>query len=79
VREDRRDRGVGRLLLRALRVAPGASVTRPPFLAALVVEGSAVIEDETLGAWDFIRVPGGAAVKPISFPKGAILLAVTTR
>lgn len=76
------DRGVGRLLLRALRFAPGAQIAKParaPFAAALVVEGDAVIEDETLGAWDFIRVQGGAEHAPIRFPKGATLLAVTLR
>lgn len=76
------DRGVGRLLLRALRFAPGAQIAgaaRAPFHAALVVEGSAAIEDETLGAWDFIRVPGGAGGAPIRFPKGATLLAVSLR
>jgi len=76
------DRGVGRLLLRALRFAPGAQIAKParaPFAAALVVEGGAVIEDETLGAWDFIRVQGGVEHAPIRFPKGATLLAVTLR
>lgn len=76
------DRGVGRLLLRALRFAPGAQIAKParaPFAAALVVEGDAVIEDESLGAWDFMRVQGGAEHAPIRFPKGSTLLAVTLR
>lgn len=73
------DRGVGRVLLRALRFAPGASIARASFIAALVAEGDAVIEDQTLGAWDFMRAPGGAEVKPITFPKGATLLAITMR
>lgn len=70
------------VLLRALRFAPGAQIAKParaPFAAALVVEGDAVIEDETLGAWDFIRVQGGAEHAPIRFPRGATLLAVTLR
>ena len=76
------DRGVGRLLLRALRFAPGAQIAKParaPFYAALLVEGSAAIEDETLGAWDFIRVSGAAEHAPIRFPNGATLLAVALR
>ena len=76
------DHGCGRLLLQVLRFPRGARVAahaRLPFQAALVVEGSAVIEDETLGAWDFVRVPGSVEHGPISFPEGATLLAVTLR
>jgi len=76
------DRGVGRLLLRALRFAPGAKLSANadlPFYAALVVEGSAAIHDETLGTWDFIRVAGSGAHDAIAFPNGATLLAATLR
>jgi hypothetical protein len=75
------DRGVGRVVLRVLRFAPGtqiANAARGPFYAALVVEGSAVVEDETLGVWDFMRLPD-AEHGPILFPKGATLLAATLR
>jgi len=73
------DHGVGRLLLQALRFAPGAKLARAPMLAALVVEGAAVIEDETLGEWDFFYAPRGVEHGTISFPEGATLLAVSLR
>ena len=73
------DHGVGRLLLQALRFAPGAKLARPPMLAALVVEGAAVIENERLGEWDFFYVPGGVEHAAIGFPEGATLLAVSMR
>ena len=71
------DHGVGRLLLRALRLAPGTKLARPTMLAALVVAGSAVIEDEKLGEWDFIYAPDGVEHGEINFPEGATLLAVS--
>ncbi len=76
------DHGCGRLLLQALRYAPGATLaanTGLPFQAALVVEGGGAVEDENLGVWDFIRVPDAANHGAIRFPKGATLLAVTLR
>lgn len=76
------ERGVGRLILRVLRFAPGAHIAtaaRAPFYTALVVEGSAAVEDEILDAWDFIRVAGGGEHGPIAFPHEATLLAVTLR
>jgi hypothetical protein len=73
------DHGVGRLLLQALRFAPGAKLARPPMLAALVVEGGAVIENEQLGEWDFFYVPRGVDHARIGFPEGATLLAVSLR
>jgi hypothetical protein len=74
------DRGVGPLLLRVLRFAPGAQVAgnaEAPFYTALVVEGDAAIDTETLGAWDFIRIADGGAHGAIAFPRGATLLAVS--
>lgn len=73
------DHGVGRLLLRALRFAPGAKLARPLMLAALVVEGGAVIDDEQLGEWDFFYVPLGVDHAAIGFSEGATLLAVSLR
>lgn len=76
------DHGCGRLLLRALRYAPGSALDphRHPMLhSALVVEGDAAIDGEILGAWDFIRVLDGAAAGAIRFPRGATLLAITMR
>jgi hypothetical protein len=73
------DRGVGRLVLKALRFAPGARLAGtdyPTLRAALVVEGSPRVGSETLGEWDFLRVPGGAR-GTVEFPAGATLLAVT--
>lgn len=74
------DRGVGRVLLQAQRFAPGARFEQPaqrPLLAGIVVEGGAVIGDETLGAWDFFYAPAGGKHGAIAFPKGATLLTVT--
>lgn len=72
------DRGVGRLLVQAMRFPPGARI-EPAFLAALVVEGSANVKGETLGIWDFVYADEGDARAPMSFPQGATLLALTMR
>jgi len=76
------DHGCGRLLVEVLRFAGDASVdahSHSHMHAALVVAGSAVVEDETLGVWDFMRVAGGVQHGPIHFPNGAMLLALTLR
>ena len=73
------DHGVGRLLLQALRLPPGTQLLKPSMRAALVVEGRAVIDGETLGEWDFFYVQSGVEHAPIEFPQGATLLAVTLR
>jgi quercetin dioxygenase-like cupin family protein len=73
------DRGVGRLVLKLLRFPRGGTLAGnayPTLRAALLVEGSAKVGDETLSTWDFLRVPGGARGK-VEFPTGATLLAVT--
>lgn len=73
------DRGVGPLLLRALKFAPEAQLPSEvtlPFYAALIIEGEALIGNETLGAWDFVRVTGDGAHGAIRFARGATLLAV---
>jgi hypothetical protein len=71
------DHGVGRLLLEALRFAPGSWLVDPPMLAALVFEGGAEIGGEKLGTWDFFYAPRGIAHAAISFPTGATLLSAT--
>jgi hypothetical protein len=73
------DRGVGPLLLRALRFGAGATLESMPlpFYAALLVEGVAEIGTETLGDWDFMRVTGAGKQPTIRFPRGATLLAVS--
>ena len=73
------DRGVGRLLLQAQRFAPGSRFEQParPLLAGIVVEGSATIGSETLGAWDFFYAPTSGRHGPIAFPAGATLLTMT--
>lgn len=76
------DRGVGRAIIRVLRFTPGAEISpsgSDTLHAALVVEGSAVLGDETVGHWDFIRFAKGDGTLPISFPQGATLLAVMLR
>jgi hypothetical protein len=66
------------LLVEALRFGPGTEL-EPKFLAALVVDGAAVVSGETLGTWDFVYADEGDARAKMSFPKGATLLALTMR
>jgi hypothetical protein len=72
------DRGVGRLLLEAYRLPPGAELTAR-FLAALVVDGAPEIGGNKLGAWDFVYRDGADDAEAIFFPDGGTLLAVTMR
>lgn len=74
--------GAGRLMLTAMRLSAGFTVpvgSRPHMQAALVVEGSAVIEDQTLNTWDFMYMAAGVPHGPIRFPDGATLLMVAMR
>jgi hypothetical protein len=73
------DRGLGKLLLQAVRFPAGARMTRPTMLAALVLEGEASIGDERLGPWDFFYAPRAGEFAPADFPRGATLLAVSMR
>jgi hypothetical protein len=73
------DHGIGRLLLEALRFAPGAAFTPAGLRAAIVVEGEAQVADEKLGPWDFLFIPGKGAPGRVVFPRGATVLAVTMR
>ena len=72
------DRGVGRLLVQAMRLQPGARI-HPKFLAALVVEGAASVNGESLGVWDFVYADEGDERAPMTFPQGATLLTLTMR
>jgi len=72
------DRGVGRLLVQALRLRPGARI-EPQFLGALVVDGGASVKGERLGVWDFVYADEGDERAPMSFPQGATLLTLTMR
>ena len=72
------DRGVGRLLVQAMRLEPGDAID-PRFLAALVVEGNASVGGETIGAWDFVYADEGDERARMSFPQGATLLTLTMR
>jgi hypothetical protein len=71
------DHGLGNMLIEAWRFPAGAEI-KPPFLAALVVDGAPKVGDATLGTWDFVYRDGegGGA---ISFPDGGTLLSVTMR
>jgi hypothetical protein len=73
------DHGCGKLVLQALRAAAGAQLERPAFLAAIVVDGEAVIADERLGAWDFFYASNAMDHTTLRFPQGATLLTVTLR
>lgn len=73
------DRGVGRLVLKLLRFPRGGTLAGkdyPALRAALLVEGSARVGGETLGTWDFLRVPGGAR-GTVELSAGTTLLAAT--
>lgn len=76
------DHGAGRLLLRAVRFAPGATLARhahPYMRASLIVEGSAVIDGEAFSVWDFLYQRKGVEHGPVHFPQGATLLSVAMR
>ncbi len=76
------DHGAGRLMLTAMRLSAGFTVpvgSRPHMQAALIVEGSAVIDVETLNAWDFMYMAADVPHGPIHFPHGATLLMVAMR
>jgi quercetin dioxygenase-like cupin family protein len=76
------DKGAGRLMLTAMRLSAGFSVpvgSRPHMQAALVVDGTAVVDGEVLNAWDFMYMAAGVPHGPISFPNGATLLMVAMR
>jgi hypothetical protein len=69
--------GLGRLLIELLRFEAGAIWPNPPVLAALMVEGEAVIAGESLVVWDFVYLPAGVKRGTMQFPRGASLLAMT--
>ena len=74
------DRGVGPLVLKALRLAPGSQLpprAYPAMRAALVVEGHVAIGGRSLAPWDFLRVTGGSGHPAIGTAGGATLLAMT--
>ena len=76
------DRGVGRLVLKVLRMAPGSQLPSrayPSMRAVLVVEGRITIGNETLDAWDFLRITGGSGDSTVGAANGATLLAITLR
>jgi hypothetical protein len=72
------DRGVGKLLVAAMRFDAGASL-EPTFLAALVVEGQASVNGETLGVWDFVYADEGERRATIRFTAPCTLLTLTMR
>jgi len=76
------DHGCGRLLVQVLRYAAGTTLAADaalPFQSALVVEGAAAVAGESLGAWDFMRVPDAGRHGAIAFPEPTTLLALTLR
>lgn len=76
------DKGAGRLMLTAMRLSAGFTVpvgSRPHMQAALVIDGTAVVDGEVLNAWDFMYMASGVPHGPISFPNGATLLMVAMR
>jgi hypothetical protein len=73
------DRGLGRLLLQALRFPAGASLERPAMLAALVVDGETEIDGEHLSTWDFFYASAATDKAPVEFRSDTTLLAVTLR
>jgi hypothetical protein len=73
------DHGLGKLLVEVLRFAAGAKLHDPQITAGIVTVGSAKVEDEDLGIWDFVYVPKGGPHGSIDFPQGGEMLAVTMR
>lgn len=76
------DHGAGRLLLRAVKFAPGAVLaahTHPYMQASLIVEGGAEIGGERFGVWDYFYQRKGVTHGPIGFAQGATLLSVAMR
>jgi hypothetical protein len=74
------DHGCGPLRVHVIRFARGGRLEAAaalPTHAALVIEGEAVIEDESLRHWDFCYAKGGAPRGAIEFPNGATLLSWT--
>lgn len=72
------DRGVGRLLVQAMRFTSSASFV-PAFLAGLVVEGNLGVSGEQLGEWDFIYADEGDPRATIAPAPGTTLLTLTMR
>jgi len=73
------DYGLGRLLLELYSFEPGSAWSAPSVLAALLVQGEAIVAGETLKVWDYIYLPQKATRGAIQFPKGGRFLAVTMR
>jgi hypothetical protein len=72
------DRGVGPLLVEAIRLPAGTSHT-PGFLAGLVVAGELSFGEAPLGLWDMAVADDGAARAAVTTRTGATLLAFTLR
>lgn len=75
------DRGCGRLLVQAIKFAPGGSVPAKAYgkmHSALVAFGGAEIDGVKLDEWDYLRVHD-ANHGAVKFPNGATLLALTMR
>ncbi|MBM3341174.1 MAG: hypothetical protein FJY56_03540 [Betaproteobacteria bacterium] len=75
------DRGCGRLLVQAIKFAPGGTMPAKSYSkmhSALIAFGGADIDGVALGEWDFLRVRD-AAHGAVKFPQGATLLALTMR
>jgi anti-sigma factor ChrR (cupin superfamily) len=70
------DRGVGKVLLKAVRFAAGTEFNHPAIVCALIAFGGAEVGSEKLDEWDFIYAKRGAEHAPIRFPNGATLLIV---
>jgi hypothetical protein len=73
------DRGCKRLLLKALRFRAGSALAANDgqMLAALLVDGEMRIDDDAMGAWDFIYLPRGRRRAPLRFAQQTTLLAVS--
>jgi hypothetical protein len=73
------DHGLGRLLLELLRFDAGAKLENPKITAAFVVDGTAQVGDESLGAQDFFYVTKAGDHAPVTFPTTTTLLSVMMR
>lgn len=73
------DHGCGKLLVTAVHFSQGAELLNNQssnLQNFLIVNGSAVIDDENLGQWDFMTIRPNMTHGPIFFPKETTLLAL---
>ncbi|MDA0785552.1 MAG: hypothetical protein O3B37_04605 [Proteobacteria bacterium] len=72
------DRGLGQLLVEAVRLKAGEQI-KPAFLAALLIEGDVSVGDEKLDVWDYVYADDGEPRADLVCTSDATMLAWTMR